>query len=94
MSSAKTTTVVKGVIWSFAEKVSAQLVSFLVSVVLARILSPDDYGLVSMILVFITILMSLLIADSLLLLCREKMPVRSTFQLCTIQAKYYRFLFI
>lgn len=28
MSSAKTTTVVKGVIWSFAEKVSAQLVSF------------------------------------------------------------------
>ena len=55
MSSAKTTTVVKGVIWSFAEKVSAQLVSFLVSVVLARILSPDDYGLVSMILVFITI---------------------------------------
>ena len=92
MSSAKTTTVVKGVIWSFAEKVSAQLVSFLVSVVLARILSPDDYGLVSMILLLF--LMSLLIADSLLLLCREKMPVRSTFQLCTIQAKYYRFLFI
>lgn len=55
MSSAKTTSVVKGVIWSFAEKISAQFVSFLVSVVLARILSPDDYGLVSMILVFITI---------------------------------------
>lgn len=42
-------------LWSFAEKISAQLVSFIVSVVLARILLPDDYGLISMVLVFVTL---------------------------------------
>lgn len=42
-------------IWKFAERVSAQLVSLIVSVVLARLLLPEDYGLISMVTVFITI---------------------------------------
>lgn len=42
-------------LWSFAERISAQLVSFVISVVLARILLPDEYGLISMVLVFITL---------------------------------------
>lgn len=41
--------------WSFAEKISAQLVSFVVSIVLARVLMPEEFGLISMMLVFIVL---------------------------------------
>lgn len=43
-------------IWRFAERCGAQLVAFSVSVVLARILTPSDYGTLALISVFITIL--------------------------------------
>ena len=46
---------VSGLLWRFAERCGAQLVAFVVSIVLARLLSPDDYGLIAMITVFITI---------------------------------------
>lgn len=49
------TKVLSGVFWSFGERICAQLVTFIVSIVLARILLPEDYGTVTMILVFITI---------------------------------------
>lgn len=42
-------------IWSFGERILAQGVSFIVSIVLARILLPDDYGIISLVLVFINI---------------------------------------
>ena len=42
--------------WRFAERVLAQLVAFIVSVVLARILDPEAYGTVALITVFTTIL--------------------------------------
>lgn len=49
-------TAVKNFIWRFAERCGAQLVTFVVSIVLARILSPDDYGTVALVTVFTTIL--------------------------------------
>lgn len=47
--------VLSGFIWSFGERILAQVVSLVVGVVLARILSPDDYGVISIVMVFITI---------------------------------------
>lgn len=47
--------VATGFIWTFAERISAQLVSALVSIILARILVPDDYAPVTIITVFITL---------------------------------------
>lgn len=47
--------VFSGFIWKFSERMLAQLVSFIVSIVLARLLTPEDYGLVAMVLVFINI---------------------------------------
>lgn len=44
-----------GMIWKFAERFAAQGVSFVVSMVLARILMPEDYGAVAIINIFITI---------------------------------------
>ena len=47
--------VVSGLIWTYGERISAQLVSLLVSVILARLLLPKDYGVVTLVLVFINI---------------------------------------
>jgi len=44
-----------GLFWSFFEKVGAQLVSFVVSIVLARLLMPEEYGIIAIVLVFINI---------------------------------------
>ena len=44
-----------GIFWRLSERVLAQLISFIVSVVLARILLPKEYGVVAIILVFINI---------------------------------------
>lgn len=44
-----------GLIWRFAERIAAQTVSFIVSIILARLLSPNDYGFVAMVTIFITI---------------------------------------
>lgn len=43
-------------IWRFAERCGAQIVAFIVSVVLARILAPEAYGTIALITVFTTIL--------------------------------------
>lgn len=43
-------------IWRFAERCAAQLVTFIVSIVLARILMPEDYGTVALVTVFTTIM--------------------------------------
>ena len=42
--------------WRFAERCGAQIVSFVVSIVLARILAPEDYGTIALVTVFTTIL--------------------------------------
>lgn len=43
---------VSGFIWKFSERVCAQLISLIVSVVLARILLPEDYAVVSIVSIF------------------------------------------
>lgn len=44
-----------GLFWKFGERILAQSVSFLVSVILARLLMPSDYGTVALVLVFINL---------------------------------------
>ena len=46
----------KNFVWRFAERCGAQLVTFIVSIVLARILAPEDYGQIALITVFTTIM--------------------------------------
>lgn len=48
--------VFSNVIWRFAERCGAQVVSFIVSIVLARILAPEAYGTIALITVFTNIL--------------------------------------
>ena len=50
---------VSGVVWSAAERFSVQGVQFVVMIVMARVLSPSDYGLIGMLAVFIAVAQSL-----------------------------------
>lgn len=47
--------VIKSLFWKFTERMSSQLVTFVVSIVLARLLTPDDYGTIALITVFISL---------------------------------------
>ena len=41
--------------WKFSERITAQVVTLLVSIILARLLDPEHYGLISIVMIFITI---------------------------------------
>ena len=51
---------VKGTFWSGIDNVAQMGVSFVVSIVLARLLSPDDYGLLGLIAVFTAVCTALI----------------------------------
>lgn len=48
-------TITHGISWSFAEKLLTEFVSSIIAIVLARLLLPEDYGLVSIVQIFISI---------------------------------------
>ena len=48
--------IISNFIWRFAERCGAQSVSFVVSIVLARLLAPEVYGTIALVTVFTTIL--------------------------------------
>lgn len=50
---------VKGVFWSCVERFSVQGIQFLVMIIMARLLTPKDYGLVGMVTIFIAVAQSL-----------------------------------
>lgn len=49
------TRTISGLIWQYAEKCGAEVIQFVVSIIIARILSPSDYGLIGLITVFISV---------------------------------------
>lgn len=48
-------TTIKGVGWSFTDSMLSQGTTFLVGIVLARLLSPEEYGLLGLLMIFIVI---------------------------------------
>ena len=44
-----------GLVWKFLEKIAGQLISFVISIVLARLLMPEEYGMIAIVSAFITI---------------------------------------
>lgn len=45
-----------GIIWKFGEKIGVQAAQFVIQIVLARLLLPEDYGIVGLLTIFISIL--------------------------------------
>lgn len=50
----------KGAFWSAVERFSVQGVQFIVMIVMARILTPEDYGIVGMLAIFLAVSQSLI----------------------------------
>lgn len=46
---------ITGLFWRFGERITAQLITFVVSIILARILLPKEYGLIAIVMIFINI---------------------------------------
>lgn len=51
----KKNSIISNLFWKFSERIAAQVVSLVVSVILARLLAPSDYGAVALVTIFITI---------------------------------------
>lgn len=47
--------VFSGLFWKFGERIIAQLVTFCVSIVLARLIAPSEYGVIALVMVFISL---------------------------------------
>ena len=55
MSQSVRSQLVHGVAWNFVEKVLMHGASFLIGIILARLLTPSDYGLIGMLAIFISV---------------------------------------
>lgn len=55
LKNVKTDKVVSGLFWVYLENISAQIVSFIVSIILARLLAPSYYGTIALVVVFISV---------------------------------------
>ena len=58
---------ISGLFWSFIDQFANLLISFIVGIILARILTPREFGLIGMITIFIVYQNLLLIADLVML---------------------------
>lgn len=59
MAESLTNKTIKGVCWSFMDSISNQGITFLVGLVLARLLTPEDYGMIGIIMIFISVFNSI-----------------------------------
>lgn len=55
MNGSKVKQVTGGLVWTYAERITAQLITIIVTIVLARIIAPDEYGIISIVNIFINI---------------------------------------
>lgn len=63
---------ITGTMWKFSERISAQVVNFVVSIILARLLIPEDYGIIALVTVFITICDKLVVSGFATSLIQKK----------------------
>lgn len=67
---------ISGVLWTFAQQFSTQIISFVVKIVLARLLLPEEFGLIAMISVFMAVGTTLIDGGMTSSLIRTKKPDR------------------
>ena len=65
---------ISGLIWTFGQQFGFQIINFIVSIILARLLLPEEFGLIGMIAVFITLGKSLVNSGMSSSLIRTEKP--------------------
>lgn len=55
MSASLKNKTISGMIWSSLQKFGTMIISFIANIVLARLLTPDDYGCIGMLMIFIAL---------------------------------------
>ncbi|WP_285829423.1 oligosaccharide flippase family protein, partial [Phocaeicola sartorii] len=50
----------RGILWSSIERFSVQSIQFVIMIIMARLLTPEDYGLVGMLTIFLAVSQSLI----------------------------------
>ena len=73
---------VKGIFWSGALSITTQVISLIFSVLIARILSPSDYGIIAMLTIFTSIATVLQESGYVLVLTNRKEVTHSDY--CTV----------
>lgn len=58
MESSLTNQTVKSVVWSAVERFSVQAIQFVITIILARLVAPSEFGLIAMLAIFIAIAQS------------------------------------
>ncbi|MBR5660196.1 MAG: lipopolysaccharide biosynthesis protein [Bacteroidales bacterium] len=84
---------IKGITWTFVEQVLIRGVNFLIGIILARLLSPTDYGLVGMLGVFLTISQTLINGGLTSALIQTKNPSDKDFSTVYIVNLVLSFVF-
>ncbi|WP_312789815.1 lipopolysaccharide biosynthesis protein [Sphingobacterium sp.] len=62
----------QGMVWTFLQQFSVQLINFIVQIAMARILLPSDYGLIAMLTIFISVAQTLVDSGMTTSVIREK----------------------
>ena len=70
---------VSGLIWSFLDSFASQGIQFIVGIVLARILSPKEFGLIGMLTIFIALSQSFIDSGFSQALIRKKDPSQADY---------------
>lgn len=87
-------TIVSGMFWRFAERISAQGVSFVVSLILARLLTTHDFGVVAIILIFIDVANVFVTTGFGSALVQKKNPTMKIIQQYFSLILFFHFLYI
>ena len=90
---------INGVSWSFVEQILSRGVNFIIGIILARLLSPSDYGLVGMLGIFIAISQLFIDGGLTSALVRTKEPSEKDFSTVyiinlTLSVVFYAVLFL
>jgi O-antigen/teichoic acid export membrane protein len=70
---------ISGMFWSFSDLIINQGIQFIIQIILARLLIPEDFGLVGMITVFIAVSQSFIDSGFTNALIREKEPSKEDY---------------
>ena len=87
-------TIALGLVWRFLEHIGSELISFILSIVLARLLAPSDFGVIAMVMVFISFANVFIIAGLGTALVQKKDVDEVDYSSVFFSIWPYHFLFI